>query len=170
MKLSRRSFASLATLSACTVAATAFAQYAPHVRQRGDSESQRSARPDASRSPVLFDPIAAVERELQYLRVDLKLTADQAPLFDAFERQIREAAEAGRSRARHLGSFRSGEAAALTADAVIGTFVADDAQRADAARLALERMTALYGALTPEQQKQFDKRIVESLREPLGTS
>ena len=60
--------------------------------------------------------------------------------------------------------------ATLTADAVIGTFVADDAQRADAARLALERMTALYGALTPEQQKHFDRRIVESLREPLGTS
>jgi len=53
---------------------------------------------------------------------------------------------------------------------VLGTFVADDAQRADAARLALERMTALYGVLTPEQQKQFDRRIVESLREPLGTS
>ena len=170
MKLSRRSFASLATLSACTVAATAVAPYAPHVRQRGDSESQRPARSDASRSPVLFDPIAAVEHELPSMRADLKLTADQTPLFDSFERQIREAAEAGRSRDRHLATYRSGEPAALTADAVIGAFVADDARRADAARLALERMTALYGALTPEQQKQFDKRIVESLREPLGTS
>lgn len=168
MKLSRRSFASFATLSACTVAASAFAQFTPHVRQRGDSGSQRSAQ--GSRSPGIFDPIAAVEHELPSLRVDLKLTADQAPLFDAFERQVREMAEAGRSRARHLASFRSGEAASLTADAVLGTFVADDTQRADAARLALERMTALYGALTPEQQKRFDQRIVESLREPLGTS
>ncbi|HUH95137.1 MAG TPA: Spy/CpxP family protein refolding chaperone [Casimicrobiaceae bacterium] len=170
MKLSRRSFASLATLSACTVAASAFAQYAPHVRQRGDSGSQRSTRPDATRSSGLFDPVAAVEHELPSLRADLKLTANQTPLFDAFEREVREAAEAGRSRARHLASFRSGETATLTADAVIGTFVADDAQRADAVRLALERMTALYGALTLEQQKHFDRRIVESLREPLGTS
>ena len=169
MKPSRRSFASLAALSACTVAAAAFAQYAPHVPQRRDSGS-RSARPDASRSPALFDPLAAVEHELPSLRADLKLTADQAPLFDSFEREVRAAAEAGRERARHLGGFRSGESAALTADAVIGTFVADDAQRADAARLALERMTVLYGALTPEQQKLFDRRIVESLREPLGTS
>ena len=170
MNLSRRSFASLMALSACTAAAGAFAQYAPHVRQRGDSGAQRSARADASRSPGMFDPVAAVEHELPSLRVDLNLTGDQAPLFDAFERQVREAAEAGRARARHLASFRSGEAATLNADAVLGMFVADDAQRAGAVRLALERMTALYGALTAEQQKQFDRRIVESLREPLGTS
>jgi hypothetical protein len=170
MKRSRRSFVSLATLSACAVAGSAFGQFAPHVRERGESASRRAAHPDEARSRGLFDPIAAVEHELPSLRADLKLTADQTPLFDAFEREVREAAEAGRSRDRHLATFRSGDAGTLTADAVLGAFVADDAQRADAGRLALERMTALYGALTPEQQKLFDRRIAESLREPLGTS
>jgi hypothetical protein len=46
----------------------------------------------------------------------------------------------------------------------------DDTRRADAARLVLERMTALFAALTPDQRKQFDRRIVQSLREPLGSS
>lgn len=50
------------------------------------------------------------------------------------------------------------------------TTIADDAtDRADAARLALERMRALYAVLTPDQQKQFDARIIQSLRDPLGT-
>jgi len=46
----------------------------------------------------------------------------------------------------------------------------DDVQRADSTRLALERMTAFYGVLTPDQQKQFDRRIIQALREPLGSS
>jgi hypothetical protein len=174
MKHSRRSFMSIAALFASAVAASAHAQYGGRSRDRGDSGSMRSSRsgdanPRAATQPLL-DPVAAVEHELPSLRIDLKLTAEQSPLFDSFERQVRNAAEAGRLRARHLSAFRIDDGSTVTANAVLGTIADDDTQRADAGRLALERMTALYAALTPDQRTQFDRRIIQSLREPLGTS
>lgn len=120
--------------------------------------------------PRLVDPIVAVERELPPLRIDLKLTADQELLFDSFERQLRNAAENGRLRDGHVLAFRSDDGSTVTADVVLGTLASDDAQRADAMRLADERMKALYAILTQEQRKQFDQRLVQSLRDPLGTS
>lgn len=92
------------------------------------------------------------------------------PLFDSFERQVRDAAEAERMRARHVSAYRVDDSSTVTADTVLHAIAEDDTQRADAARLALERMTALYAALTPDQQKQFDRRIIQSIREPLGRS
>jgi hypothetical protein len=73
-------------------------------------------------------------------------------------------------RTRHLSAFRVDEGSTVTADTVFGTIAEDDIDRADTTRLAVERMTALYGALTPEQRKYFDRRIVQSLREPLGNT
>lgn len=155
-------------------AANALAQYGGRPRDRGDTGSTHSARPGDSNPRAapqpLVDPFAAVARELPSLRIDLKLTADQAPLFDSFERQVREAAEAERTRTRYLSALRSGDSDSVTADAALGTIADDDVQRADAARLVLDRMTALYATLTSDQRKQFDRRIIQSLREPLGTS
>jgi hypothetical protein len=174
MRRSRRSFVSIAALLGSTVAASVYAQYGGRPRGGGDAGAMRPARPGdddlRGAAPPLVDPLAAIERELPSLRIDLKLNGDQAPLFDSFERQVRNAADAGRMRARHLSAFRVGDTSSVTADAVLGTIADDDTQRADAARLALERMTALYAALTPDQRKQFDRRIIQSLREPLGSS
>ena len=174
LKHSRRSFISIATLFASAVAANAHAQYGGRPRDRSDTGSTRPARPSDANPRVaaqsVFDPVAAVERELPSLRIDLKLTSDQAPLFDSFERQVRTAAEAGRMRARHVAAFRIDDGGTVTAETVLGTIADDDTQRADATRLAVERMAALYGALKPEQRKYFDQRIIQSLREPLGSS
>jgi len=174
MKQSRRWFISIAALAAAALSGAARAQYGGRSRERGDGASTRSSRPgDANPragAQSLADPAAALERELPSLRIDLKLTADQIPLFDGFEREVRDAAEVGRTRARHLATLRSDDTGTATADSVLGTIVGDDSARADATRRALERMTALYAALTPEQRKQFDRRVLQSLREPLGTS
>lgn len=174
LKRSRRSFMAIAALFASAVATSVHAQYGGRPRDRGDTGSPRTARPGEDNPRVtvqpLLDPAAAIERELPSLRVDLKLTGDQGPLFDSFERQLRNTAEAGRTRVRHLATFRVGVATTTTADTVLGTIADDDAQRADAARLALERMTALYAALTADQRTRFDRRIIQSLREPLGNS
>ncbi len=174
MRRSRRSFISMAALFASAVAGNAHAQYGGRSRDRGDNGSMRSPRPGDDNPRVasqpLFDPVAAIERELLSLRIDLKLTASQVPLFDSFERQVRNAAEAERLRARHLSAYRADGSSTVTADAVLHAIAEDDTQRADAARIALERMTALYVALTPDQQKQFDRRIIQSIREPLGRS
>lgn len=152
---------------ASAVAAGAHAQLVG--RPRSGSPRSGDASPRGPTQP-LFDPVAAIERELPSLRIDLKLTVDQTPLFDSFERHVRIAAEAGRMRARHVSAFRVDEGSSVTADTILATIADDDTERADAARLAVERMTALYRALTPEQQKYFDRRIIQSLREPLGST
>jgi len=174
MKTSRRSFISTAALFATALSGAAHAQYGGRPRERGDSASARPVRPgDAgprNAGQLLADPAAALERELPSLRIDLKLAADQTTLFDSFERGVRDAAEAGRTRARHLAAFRTDDTGTATADAVLATIVDDDSRRADATRHAHERMAALYAMLTPEQRKQFDRRVLQSLREPLGTS
>ena len=171
MKSSRRMFMSTAAFFAIAVATNANAQMGG--RPRSDTGLARSTRPGDSGPravPPLVDPVIAVERELPSLRIDLKLTADQTPLFDSFERQVRNAAEAGRVRNRHLSAFRVDEGSSVTADVVLSTISDDDAERAEATRIALEKMTALYGVLTSDQRKQFDRRIIQSLREPLGNS
>ena len=114
--------------------------------------------------------MTAVERELLSLRLDLRMTAAQSALFDGFERQVRNAAATDRMRSGHLSAFRLDDGSSPSASAVFGTLADDDVQRADAARLALERMTDFYAALTTEQQRQFDQRIIQSVRVPLGAS
>ncbi|HXX83538.1 MAG TPA: Spy/CpxP family protein refolding chaperone [Casimicrobiaceae bacterium] len=163
---------SIAALFVSAASPRAVAQYSGRQRDRGDTGSTRSSRQggDNARATAPVDPVIAIERELPSLRIDLKLTTEQAPLFDSFERQVRNTAEAGRLRARHVSAFRLEDASPATADTVLSTITDDDIQRADAARSALERMTALYSALTPDQRKQFDRRIIQALREPLGNS
>jgi hypothetical protein len=73
-------------------------------------------------------------------------------------------------RAGHLAAFRADDGCSVAAKNVLGTIADDDEQRADATRQALEQMKALFATLTPDQQKQFDQRIIQSLREPPGSS
>jgi hypothetical protein len=172
----RRLFVATVALFAIAAATTAYAQMGGmgHPRNQGDSGSSRSSRQgDAgprNATPPVFDPITAIERELPSLRIDLKLTAEQTPLFDSFEREVRNAAAAGRAATRHLSAFRTDDGSTVRGETVFGTIADDDTDRAESSRLALERMTTLYGALAPEQRKQFDRRIIQSLREPLGTT
>jgi hypothetical protein len=173
MKRSRRSFCTIAAVFASGIATRANAQFGGRQRGQG-SESMRSPHPGDANSRAtaraLTDPIVAIERELPSLRIDLKLTASQAPLFDAFERQVRNASDAGRLRAGHVAAFRADDGSSVAAKNVLGTIADDDKQRADATRQALEQMQALFATLTPDQQRQFDRQIIQSLRDPLGSS
>jgi len=165
---------SVAALLASAAAGVTHAQYGGRSRERSDAGSSRTLHPgDANPrvgGQIVGDPAAALERELPSLRMDLKLTAEQTPLFDSFERELRNAAEAARVRARHVAAFRTDDSSTPTADGILGTIVRDDSRRAEAARLALERMSALYEALTVDQRKQLDRRVLQAVREPLGTS
>jgi Spy/CpxP family protein refolding chaperone len=107
---------------------------------------------------------------LPSLRIDLKLTPEQASYFDSYERQVRLAASAGRIRSRHVDAYRNDDGSSVKATALLRTLADDDADRADADRVAIERLDALYAVLTPDQQKQFAARTIQALREPLGTS
>jgi hypothetical protein len=154
---------------------SARAQFGGRQRNRGDGSSGTSRRGDEQSArtgnpPPPEDAIIAVERELPSLRIDLNLSPAQAALFDSFERDVRDAAEAGRLRPRHVGVVRADDGASVPAATIFNIIADDDAQRADATRLARETLKTLFAALTPEQQRQFDRRIVQSLREPLGRS
>jgi LTXXQ motif family protein len=169
---SRRGFVGLAALASVVAMPDAVAQFGGRSRDRGGSGRASHGDDAASRhgaAPVM-DPGEAVERELPSLRIDLKLTPEQTPLFDSYEREVRLAANAERMRARHVAAFRVDDGSTIKAAAVLTTIADDDTGRADAARLAVERMQALYAVLTPGQQRQFDERTIQSLRDPLGTS
>jgi predicted secreted Zn-dependent protease len=168
MKRSRRSFVSIAVVVGSATAVQSLAQPAGRA-----SAATRSLHADAEQrlgTQALVDPMVAIERQLPSLRADLALTGVQTPLFDRFEHEVRAAAEDGRIRGRHLATLRSDDGGAITADKVLGTIAADDMQCAGASRQVLQRMNTLRAALTAAQQKRFDQRVVQSLREPLGTS
>ena len=71
------------------VAPWASAQYGGRQRDRGDTgacASRQGGDNARATTQLLLDPAVAIERELPSLRIDLKLTTDQTPLFDSFER------------------------------------------------------------------------------------
>jgi len=162
----------LAALTAVAAAPDVPAQFGGRSRDRGGG-SARASHGDGTERPAArpsVEPLQAIERELPSLRIDLRLTVEQASLFASFERQIMLAANAERIRARHVAAFRADDATSVKAAAVLTTIADDDTDGAEAARGAIERMQALYAVLTPDQQKQFDARTIQSLRDPLGTS
>jgi LTXXQ motif family protein len=173
MTVSRRFVVALAAFGASVAATGARAQFGGRQRTHGDQPtgpSRRSDQAPRAGGATPADPIIAIERELPSMRIDLKLTIEQAALFDGLEREVRDAADAARFRSRHVIAFRTDDGASVPATSVFGTIADDDGQRADATRRALDKLNELLPSLTEEQRRQFDRRIIQSLREPLGTS
>ena len=169
---SRRSFVAIAALAGVAAAPGAVAQLGGRSRER--SGAGRSARSDEGiprrAAPPSVEPAEAIERELPSLRIDLKLTTIQAPYFDSYENQVRLAATAARMRLRHIDAYRNDDGSSVKAAALLRTIADDDADRADADRVAVERLDALYAVLTPDQQQQLDARTIKALRDPLETT
>ena len=170
MKSGRRYFTIVSAIAVASSANHAFAQFGGRQRN-GEPRSRMQGEPSGrTPPPTLNDAMIAIDRELPSLRVDLNLTPDQAALFDSFAREVRDAADVARMRPRRLSALRSDDVDATKAANILATIADDDAQRAEATRQALEKVRALLGTLTPEQQRHFDRRIGQSLREPLGNS
>ncbi|MEO8384552.1 MAG: Spy/CpxP family protein refolding chaperone [Betaproteobacteria bacterium] len=150
------------------------AQGRPRGNGGGDQSRQRDTpRNDSAAKPTIApvtDPMLAIEREMTSLRIDLKLTPEQAPLFDGLDREVRNAARASRDRTRQLSAFRLDDGSTVAATSIIGTIAEADMQRGEAMRQVSGKLDLLLPALTPEQRKQFDRRIVQAMREPLGNS
>lgn len=136
--------------------------------QRGAPRAER-AEPRTGAAPIT-DPIAAVERELPSLRLDLKLERDQGVLFDSFQRAVRDAAEAARARVKQLYAFKFDDGSTVSAASIVQTVTEADLSRANAMRVVGEKLDALYATFNADQRKMFDRRIMQSQREPLGNS
>ena len=129
-------------------------------------ESNEQARRPAAVQPAA-DPIASIERELPSLKVDLKLAAEQAAAWGAFERDVRDVAEMGRARRKHvmsIGVAPEGPSALTLVQAV----AEDDRMRAEAMADLRSHLQALYAALADEQRRLLDRRVVQSQTDPLG--
>jgi hypothetical protein len=147
-------------------------------KQRGGGGSGESAKREAPRKdeitksgpPPITDPMLAIEREMTSLRIDLKLTSEQSPFFDSFDREVRNVARVSRERTRQLAGFRLDDGSTVAATSIIATISDADSLRAESMRQVAVKLDALQSALTPDQRRQFDRRIVQSMREPLGNS
>lgn len=116
------------------------------------------------------DPLAALERELPSLRVDLKIAGEQAPLWESFERQVRDIAELGRTRQKHLLAPLQADKPAPPAMTLVSAWANDDRARAVAMDALVPKLEALQGVLSEGQRKELDRRIVLSQTEPLNAT
>jgi hypothetical protein len=165
------------------VSMVAFAQF-PGGRKQGGDGNFSGKKGDMSRpmeksepraAPQNLDPIIAIEHELPSLAVDLRLTPQQAGLWTAFAREARDVAQLSRMKGRRfiqqahaLKKENDKPAPAPGAMEVFTTMAEDDRQKADAMADLLERLKLLYASLDDKQRMQFDGRILQAQREPLG--
>ena len=149
--------------------------------QRGGNSDTPRPKPEsaASRANPASDPIAAINSELPSLKVDLKLSTEQTPAWNAFEASVgevrnislagvkREMAARAQSSATRIAAINANPPSALSFFALL---VDEEQQRAAAMsdiRLALK---ALVEILNADQRKMFDRRIALAQQEPLGNS
>jgi hypothetical protein len=161
-----------AAVLALAVAAEAGAQNFPRrgggqhgeAQRSGDSESRRSAPTPAQ------EPYGALEREFPSLKVDLMIRGEQLDAWRVVERDIRDIAEMERARRRHLMALRDSVDRPPTAITFINSLVEDDHVKADATAELKRHMEQLYAKLDDGQRRTFDRRLVQSQVDPLGSS
>jgi hypothetical protein len=168
MRFPRSSPLLLAALVA--VAADAPAQSGTRSRSALPEYREPPAERPAQQRFVVGDPIAALERELPSLRLDLQLTEAQGALWDSFEREARDIAEMGRQRLKRPLQPLEASEAAPPAPAIIGRWSDEDRSRSEAMADLGRKLEALYGSLTESQRREFDRRVYLSQTDPLGPS
>jgi periplasmic protein CpxP/Spy len=138
-------------------ASPALAQYGGR-RRGGSGGSDRQGRPDEKEAP---ERVNALEVTLHELHEDLKLTAQQEPLWQSYADKVRALADdVSRERARKPAP---------------ASLVQQIDRQVDAARnrlTALEDIAqsakALYASLSPEQQPAADPRLANLMTIPLA--
>ena len=134
---------------------------------QGDSQQQQPS--DSKRCAEMpDDPFAAVERELPSLSLDIGLTSAQVDAWNAFARDVRDIAEIGRTRRRHVIGMRNATDAPVTTLALVRTISEDDRIRAEATNDLQRHAEALYAMLSEAQKRVLDKRLILSQTDPLG--
>lgn len=166
----KRSAAALAlALAAALAAHEAMAQRYPG-RERGEV-LRESPRHEREPNPVVIrapDPFVALERELPSLKVDLRLTPEQARAWSALDRGVRQLAELDRQQRRRLLALQGEGATPPSALQVIADFAEEDRRRAELSAELRRHFEVLYVLLDEAQQKMMDRRLVLSQNQPLG--
>lgn len=152
MKNKRKIIAGL--IVAAGISGIAFAQAGP--RGMGgygcDGMGPMGMGPMARQSGTKFDPAQRAARHLAFLKSELKPTADQEPLWQAFAEKMQ--AEAGKG----FASMRAQAAdEKLTAPERMAKMQALMQERLTAMQGVHESFNRLYAALTPEQKATADQ-------------
>lgn len=145
---------------------------------RGGGGGQRPPSMEGSGAPnspyyrggalLASDPLAALERELPSLRVDLKITREQAAYWESFERGVRDVAELGRTRQKHLLAPLESDKPPPPAMTLVAAWATDDRARASAMDALVPKLEALQQVMDEGQRKELDRRVVLSQTEPLN--
>lgn len=148
-------------------------------RQRGSDFPRPNAEKSAPRANPANDAIAAIQSELPSLKVDLKLSTEQTPAWNAFSASVRQVRDISLASAKRLMAARaladtpkseSTTAEPPSALLFISTLVDEEHQRAAAMSEMQVALKALLEILSADQRKMFDRRIALAQREPLGNS
>lgn len=148
-------------------------------RQRGSELPRQKAENAVTRVSPATDAVAAIQRELPSLKVDLKINAEQTPAWNAFVssvRQVREIslAAAKREMAARASAQRtrseSTEVEPPSALSFVTALVDEERKRVTAMADMQGALSALVEMLSAEQRKMLDRRIALAQREPLGAS
>lgn len=164
-----------------TMAANAQSPSGGRGHQRGGNSDTPRPKTDyaAPRANPARDPIAAINSELPSLKVDLKLSAEQTPAWNAFEASVwevrnislagvkRELAARAQSSAPRIAAINANPPSALS---FIATLVDEEQQRAAAMADMRVTLKLLVEVLNADQRKMFDRRIALAQQEPLGNS
>jgi hypothetical protein len=143
-------------------------------RSRERSGSPRDHAPKETASPqgapAYGDGLAALERELPSLKVDLQLKAEQVNAWSVFERDVRDAAEMDRARRKHAMAVRNADESHKTALAVVNAIAEDDRVRSEISADLRKHLEALYQTLDTTQRTLLDRRVVMSQTDPIGNA
>jgi protein CpxP len=110
----------------------------------------------------MMDPSARIEQRLNQFKGELKLNAQQEPLWQAFAEKSKTEAGKGMQAMRE----RMKDDMALTAPERMAQMQASMKERVTAMDSVNESFTRLYSALTPEQKAAADKHFAAAGRHP----
>ncbi len=109
-----------------------------------------------------FDPAERVEKHLDYLKYQLKITADQESMWNAYSEKMK--AEAGKG----MRAMRDAVDDKLSAPEYMAKMQSLMEERLAAMKGVHESFGRLYAALTPEQKKIADQQAVQLGRGGMG--
>jgi hypothetical protein len=138
-------------------------------RDRAGSPRERPNADATRNAPIVpTNPYSALERELPSLQLDLMLRPDQLDAWRIFSRNVRDMAEMGRSRRRHLMSLHEDGERPPTASTLFATLAQEERLESEAAADLKRYFDQLYSMLDDAQKRTLDRRVVQSQIEPLG--
>ncbi len=140
-------------LLAAVAASTTFAQSADADRDDGTiaaAEADSRSSPEAKRA----DPVACAQQRLARLKSKLAITAEQEPQWSAFTNAVLQQME--EFKAAHQGRRTLAQTAPERTDRQVAWMK----ERAAAFEAVGEAAKTLYAALTPEQQRIADEKLL----------